>query len=208
MLGKTNSGGGGGSAAKATGMTVLEAPSAQYTIFETFNADTFKATLDYADGRVREALGTDGDVILKPAYGSPMTEGTGFTGQLEVDGQKYLWNYNVVAEDPDPILENNSWTIISATSASGQASNFWSVGDRKSVYISSFANCTANNTYYLYILGFNHNAALQGNGIHFQLGFSAASGGAHIALVDSGYNSSKTSGNWFNMNNSNTNSGG
>ncbi len=64
-----------------------------------------------------------------------------------------------------------------------------------------------NYTTWVFIIGFNHNAEREGNGIAFQ-GFKATDKGTAVCLVDSGYGSQKTSGTWFNMNNANTNSGG
>ena len=63
-----------------------------------------------------------------------------------------------------------------------------------------------NYTAWVYIIGFNHNAEREGNGIAFQ-GFKVTDKGTDVCLVDSGYNSNKTSGTWFNMNNSATNGG-
>lgn len=64
-----------------------------------------------------------------------------------------------------------------------------------------------NYSAWVFIIGFNHNAEREGNGIAFQ-GFKATDKGTDVCLVDSGYNTNKTSGTWFNMNNSSTNSGG
>lgn len=61
---------------------------------------------------------------------------------------------------------------------------------------------------YVYIIGFNHNEALEGKGITFQGFKTAQTGGVSVALVDSGYMSSKTTGQWFNMFNSKINTGG
>ena len=66
----------------------------------------------------------------------------------------------------------------------------------------------SNYTTWVFIIGFNHNAEIEGNGIAFQGFKTAQTGGTDICLVDSGYNSQKTSGTWFNMNNSNDNAGG
>ena len=65
-----------------------------------------------------------------------------------------------------------------------------------------------NYTAWVYIIGFNHNAEKEGNGIAFQGFKTAQTGGTDVCLTDSGYNSRKTSGTWFNMNNTNTNTGG
>lgn len=65
----------------------------------------------------------------------------------------------------------------------------------------------SNYTTWVFIIGFNHNAEIEGNGIAFQ-GFKATNKGTDVCLVDGGYHQQHTSGTWLNMNNSNTNSGG
>lgn len=107
-------------------------------------------------------------------------------------------------------LNDTSWADISTVSAAGQAANYWAVGDRKGVALSGTAgSLSLSSTYYCFILGFDHNSNREGaNRIHFQFGKSALTSGKDIAFIDSGYNSQKTSGSWFNMNNSNSNSGG
>lgn len=107
-------------------------------------------------------------------------------------------------------LNNISWADIKRISDAGLASNYFAVGDRKAVALSgTVGNLSLSGTYYCYIIGINHNSAKEGaNRIHFQFGKTAASGGTDICFVDSGYNSNKTSGSWFNMNNFQSNSGG
>ena len=65
-----------------------------------------------------------------------------------------------------------------------------------------------NYTAWVFIIGFNHNAEREGNGIAFQGFKTAQTGGTDICLTDSGYNNSKTTGTWFNMNNTYTSTGG
>ena len=112
-------------------------------------------------------------------------------------------------------LNDCSWDYISKVSQAGYADAIWSVGDRKGVTLSGTVgkDTTLSETYYCYILGFNHNSAKEGNNlIHFEFGFSALSGGAHIAFVDSSYDTLQggdTSTNTFlRMNKTRTNSGG
>ena len=64
-----------------------------------------------------------------------------------------------------------------------------------------------NYSAWVFIIGFNHNAEREGNGIAFQ-GFKATKNGTPVCLTDSGYKNTKTSGTWFNMNNSQSNTGG
>ena len=110
----------------------------------------------------------------------------------------------------DPILDNNDWATISYASKNGLAASTWSVGDRKAVALNGTAgSLSLSGTYYCYIIGIDHNSTIEGtNRIHFQFGYTAASGGVHIAFIDSGYSSNYTSGSYFNMNNANSNSGG
>lgn len=110
----------------------------------------------------------------------------------------------------DPVLDNNDWATISYASKNGLAASTWSVGDRKAVALNGTAgSLSLSGTYYCYIIGIDHNSAIEGiNRIHFQFGYTSASGGVHIAFIDGGYNSNYTSGSYFNMNNANSNSGG
>ena len=66
---------------------------------------------------------------------------------------------------------------------------------------------SVSGTYYVYIIGFNHNGA---TGIDFGTFKTALSGGTDICLIDAGYGNNYTNGTkYFNMNHSsNTNSGG
>lgn len=107
-------------------------------------------------------------------------------------------------------LNDCTWEQIRAISDAGMASSYFFVGDRKAVALSgTVGSLSLSGTYYCYIIGIDHNSAKEGtNRIHFQFGYSALSGGVHLAFIDSGYNSNKTSGSWFNMNNASSSSGG
>jgi hypothetical protein len=110
----------------------------------------------------------------------------------------------------DKILNNNTWEVIKEVSDKGQGQNFWSVGDCKEVTLNGKVSdglTLSNYSAWVYIIGFNHNAEREGNGIAFQ-GFKATKNGTPVCLTDSGYNSNKSSGTWFNMNNTFTNIGG
>lgn len=116
---------------------------------------------------------------------------------------------NVTASFISKTLNDNEWSAISSVSSTG--ANYCAVGDRKAVAINGTVGTKAiNATYYVYILGFNHNSSREGNGITFGGFKTALSGGTDICLVDDNYNSYSTGGQkWFNMNHSaNTNSGG
>ena len=107
-------------------------------------------------------------------------------------------------------LNDTSWAKIKQISDAGNGANFWAIGDCKQITMNGKVSdglTLTNYSAWVFIIGFNHNAEREGNGITFQ-GFKATKNGTPVCLTDSGYNSEKTSGTWFNMNNSNTNSGG
>lgn len=100
------------------------------------------------------------------------------------------------------VLNDISWADIKRISDAGLASNYFAVGDTKAVTLSGKASkLSLNGTYYVYILGFNHNGAA--NTIDFGTFKTALSGGIDIALI-SGYDDSSD----FQMNTTGTNSGG
>ena len=108
------------------------------------------------------------------------------------------------------VLDENSWKAIKWASENNIGQNYWAVGDCKQITMNGKVSdglTLTNYTAWVYIIGFNHNSEKEGNGITFQ-GFKVTDKGTDVCLADSGYNSQKTSGTWFNMNNSNNNSGG
>ena len=108
------------------------------------------------------------------------------------------------------VLDENSWDAIKLVSSLGKGANFWSVGDCKEITLNGKVSdglTLTNYSAWVFIIGFNHNAEREGNGITFQ-GFKATKNGTPVCLVDSGYAHQETSGTWFNMNNSDTNTGG
>ena len=107
-------------------------------------------------------------------------------------------------------LNDTSWAAIKQVSDANTGANFWSVGDCKEVTLNGKVSddlTLTNYSAWVYIIGFNHNAEREGNGIAFQ-GFKATKNGTPVCLTDGGYGGYKTSGTWFNMNNSKTNAGG
>lgn len=108
-------------------------------------------------------------------------------------------------------LNNNDWATIKSVSDAGQGANYWSIGDRKAVTLNgTVGNLSLSHvTTYAFIIGFNHNASVEGtNRIHFQLAKAALSGGTDVCFHDSSYNSVVSTTGFFSMNSSNNNSGG
>lgn len=123
-------------------------------------------------------------------------------------------DYAVTVETTEPIptvLNNATWAQIKEVAEKSQGPNYWSVGDTKQITINGKLSdgLTLNNySIWVYIIGFDHNKDVEGTGIAFGGFKTATSGGVDVALCDSAYQNYKTSGQWFNMNNSDTNSGG
>ena len=120
-------------------------------------------------------------------------------------------SYSVALSYMSSTLNNNGWDAISEVSNNGEGANYWAIGDRKAVTLDgTVGNFTFSSVgTYAFIIGFNHNASVEGsNRIHFQLAKSALTGGKDICLVDSTYNSQASATKYFSMNSSNTTSGG
>ena len=115
----------------------------------------------------------------------------------------------------DSVLNNNSWATIKKVSDAGQGENYWSIGDRKEVTLNVTVGHLTLSNYktYAFIIGFNHNASVEGtNRIHFQLAKTALTGGTDVCFCDNQYGPdsgwSTPGAGYFVMNASNTNSGG
>lgn len=119
--------------------------------------------------------------------------------------------YAVTLSFVSAVLNNNDWATIKAVSDKGEGANYWSIGDRKAVTLNGTVGhlTLSNYTTYAFIIGFNHNANVEGaNRIHFQFAKTALSGGTDVALCDSSYLSAVSTTGYFSMNSSDTNSGG
>lgn len=106
-------------------------------------------------------------------------------------------------------LEEFTWAEIAQVSANKQWDAMgWKVGDTKTITLNGTVGTVALNNYQckVYILGFDHNADKEGEGISF--GMLEGTDGKQLCLVDSNYNSTPSSATAFTMNTSNTNSGG
>ena len=123
--------------------------------------------------------------------------------------------YAVTLSFVSAVLNDNDWATIKKISDKGEGANYWSIGDRKEVILNGTVGhlTLSNYTTYAFIIGFNHNASVEGiNCIHFQLGKTALSGGTDVCLCDSKYAPdigwSPAGAGYFTMNASSTNSGG
>lgn len=119
--------------------------------------------------------------------------------------------YEVTLLFVDATLDNNDWETIKQVADASAGESYWAVGDTKQITMNGKVSdglTLSSYSTYVYIIGFNHNSSVEGTGIAFGGFKTAASGGKDVALCDSNYSNVTTSGQWFNMNNSDTNRGG
>ena len=135
----------------------------------------------------------------------------GQTKSGSVDVVSGTTSYTLTLTSVSSTLNDNEWSVIKSVSDAGQGENYWSIGDRKAVTLNGTVGhlSLSNYTTYAFIIGFNHNASVEGaNRIHFQLAKTALSGGTDVALCDNQYDSRPSATGYFSMNGSHTNSGG
>ena len=187
-----------------------------YAVALTFFSATITVNVDSGASVVLKKGGTT--IATKTSTGSAVftvTETGTYTVEATKSGQTVSGSVNVVSSTTSyaltlsfvsTTLNNNEWSVIKSVSDAGQGANYWSIGDRKAVTLNGTMSklSLSNFTTYAFIIGFNHNASVEGaNRIHFQIGKTALTGGTDVCLV-SGYSDDSD----FYMNTSNTNSGG
>ena len=102
---------------------------------------------------------------------------------------------------PGKALNEYTWEEIAKVSASGLASEYWSVGDCKEIVLDGTIGTlsVSNFPVCVFILGFDHNGA--GGTIDFGTFMSSLSGGVDMCLIDSNYAATSVGGSkLFNMN--------
>lgn len=107
-------------------------------------------------------------------------------------------------------LEESTWAEIAQVSANKSWDAMdWKVGDTKTITLNGTVGTVVLNNYQckVYILGFDHNADKEGQGISFGMLASTDATNKQPCLVDDWYNG-KGGTSSFNMNNTDTNSGG
>ena len=192
-----------------------------YAVALTFFSATITVNVDSGASVTLKKGGTT--IATKTSNGTAVftvTETGAYTVTATKNGQTTSGSVNVVSGTTSysltlsfvsSTLNNNEWSVIKSVSDAGQGANYWSIGDRKAVTLNGTVGklSLSNVTTYAFIIGFNHNASVEGsNRIHFQLAKTALSGGTDVCLCDSSYNSIVSTTGYFSMNSSRTNSGG
>lgn len=124
---------------------------------------------------------------------------------------EYVQLYEVTLKTISSTLNDNDWATIRDVADKSEGANYWAVGDTKQITINgklSDGLTLSNYQTWVYIIGFDHNKDVEGTGIAFGGFKTAQTGGIDVALCDSARGSYKESGQWFNMNNSSSNTGG
>ena len=193
----------------------------RYTTSLTFFSATITVTVESGASVTLKKGGTT--IATKTSNGTAVftvTETGAYTVTATKNGQTTSGSVNVVSSTTSyaltlsfvsAVLNDNDWLKIKSVSDAGHGANYWSIGDRKEVTLNGTVGhlTLSNYTTYAFIIGFNHNASVEGaNRIHFQLGKTSLSGGTDVALCDSKYNSQANETGYFCMNSSTTNSGG
>ena len=192
-----------------------------YTTSLSFFSATITVNVDSGASVTLKKGGTT--IATKTSNGTAVftvTETGTYTVEATKNGQTTSGSVNVVSGTTSysltlsfvsSTLNNNEWSVIKSVSDAGQGANYWSIGDRKAVTLNGTVGklSLSNVTTYAFIIGFNHNASVEGtNRIHFQLAKTALSGGKDVCLCDSKYNSQVSATGYFSMNNRGTTSGG
>ena len=184
-----------------------------YAVALTFFSATITVNVDAGASVTLKKGGTT--IATKTSNGTAVftvTETGTYTVEATKSGQTTSGSVNVVSGTTaytltlsfvSSTLNDNEWSTIKSVSDAGQGANYWSIGDCKEITLNGTVGALTLSNYstYVYIIGFNHNASVEGtNRIHFQLAKTALSGGTDIALYD------ESAG--FEMNTNDTNSGG
>ena len=170
------------------------------------NGATVTATLG---SKTVTGVSVDGQARLKIPQEGKWTVSATSGSQVSVP-QEVIVPATVDITLVSPELNDASWAGIKQISDAGKGQNYWAVGDCKEITMNGKVSDSLTLTNYsawVFIIGFNHNAEREGNGIAFQ-GFKATDKGTPVCLVDNDYNFAPNSGTRFNMNNSNANTGG
>lgn len=187
--------------------------SGPYTQVITVDGADAKSKVDLQpDSTIIESLSEDGvtAIYIVNDNGTLTAVATGAAPTTALNIQCSIEEVVEYTPPVSNVLDDNSWSTIKWVSNHNLGSNYWAVGDCKEVTMNGKVSdglTLTNYSAWVFIIGFNHNAEREGNGIAFQ-GFKATDKGTDVCLVDSGYNNLHSSGTWFNMNNANSNSGG
>lgn len=199
-----------GTLPKVTSLTVepTELAPVFYLQGQTLSIDDYTITAGYSDGSSRKVI----DVTYTPNSALVSTNTTLSVTYVE-NGVTVTGTTPITVYAVDTTLNNNSWDVICAVSNKNLGSSYWSVGDAKQITLNGTVGTKTYNNYqpWVFILGFNHNASIEGtNRIHFGCFKRTASDNQGVGLDDQFYSLGTGTSNplAFHMQNTDTNTGG
>ena len=151
-----------------------------YAVALTFFSATITVNVDSGASVTLKKGGTT--IATKTSNGTAVftvTETGTYTVEATKNGQTKSGSVNVVSGTTSyaltlsfgiSTLNDTEWDVIKSVSDAGQGANYWSIGDRKAVTLNGTVGhlSLSNYTTYAFIIGFNHNASVEGaNRIHF-----------------------------------------
>ena len=101
------------------------------TIFAVPNAEMYVLCLNNAEWQELDSLTVDLTALLTLNGTYSVSVKAKADGYLDSNNSNAISYVVTNGENPDPVLENNSWSTIRLVCESGQANTYWSVGDTK-----------------------------------------------------------------------------
>ena len=145
------------------------------------------------------AISANPNVVTSGVVGNTIVFELVSTGDTSItlkfaDNANYIAStqISVSAKAAASTLNDNSWEVIKAIADQDLGESVWSIGDTKSITLNGeMGEVDFNNeTYWVYIIGFNHNADLEGDHlIHFAGFKTAQENGKDMAITGGGYGS-------------------
>lgn len=175
---------------------------------EYFDSEGMVVTAVYSDGSSKQVVPTN----ITPS--GPLPGGTtSLTLTYEETGKTVTTTlpYNVYTVSNT--LNDNSWEVIRMVADRGIGENYWNVGDAKQITLNGTVGTKTYNNYqpWVFILGFNHNASIEGeNTIHFGCFKRTVDDDKGVGLDDQFYalGTGTSNPSAFHMQNTDTNTGG
>lgn len=165
--------------------------STNLTYTAVFNAEAIKHLIRFYNGSTLLQQLVVGYGELPVYTGATPTKPTDKYGDYEFTGWSpeivpvtgradYYAQFDIIFS-----LASASWERISEISAEGTGENYFSVGECKAVELQgTVGTVVLDATYFVYILGFNHNSNIEGNGITFGTFKTVDANKINIALTD------------------------
>lgn len=197
-----------GSMPLLTAIVVTTPPTTtKYLTGDIFDMTGMVVTATYSDGSSKR-------VVPSANPSSPLTQGvTSVILTYEETGNTVNTTQPITVYSVSTTLNDNSWEVIRMVADRGIGENYWNVGDAKQITLNGTVGTKTYSNYqpWVFILGFNHNASIEGqNTIHFGCFKRTAGDDKGVGLDDQFYTLGTGTSNSlaFHMQNTDINTGG